>query len=170
MELTDSQYEILSALVSGYQSSESPLTGEELAEVLDRHPGTIRNQMQTLKALDLVEGIPGPKGGYKPTPAAFEALDARSIDEEETLTLARETDRLDITVEEIDFIDVNDPEKCRVRVRFQSAVTELEPGDPLVVGPTPKTRLVLAGTVAERGDRDDELYVDVTRLDAPLGE
>ena len=41
---------------------------------MDRAPGTIRNQMQSLKALNLVESITGPRGGYKATEAAFEAL------------------------------------------------------------------------------------------------
>ncbi|GGL37165.1 TrmB family transcriptional regulator [Halarchaeum grantii] len=170
MDLTDSQQEILSALISGYQSTESPMTGEELADAVDKHPGTIRNQMQTLKALDLVEGIPGPRGGYKPTTGAYEAMDAQSFDEEEaeSLTLARDYDRVDVTVNGIDFLGVNDPEECRARISFEASVPDVEVGDPIVIGPTPKSGLVVAGEVVEIGAGGDELIIDIVRLEAPL--
>ena len=67
IELTSSQKTILRALVDLYTQEETAIKGEEIAEEVDRNPGTIRNQMQSLKALQLVEGVPGPKGGYKPT-------------------------------------------------------------------------------------------------------
>ena len=30
---------------------------------MSRNPGTIRNQMQSLRSLGLVKGVPGPRGG-----------------------------------------------------------------------------------------------------------
>ncbi|WP_435101999.1 TrmB family transcriptional regulator [Halarchaeum sp. P4] len=170
MDLTDSQQEILNALIEGYQSTESPMTGDELAEAVDKHPGTIRNQMQTLKALDLVEGIPGPRGGYKPTTGAYEALDAQSFDEEEaeSLTMARDYDRVDVTVAGIDFLGVNNPDECRARITFQASVPDVEVGDPIVIGPTPHSRLVVAGEVVEFGESGDELIIEVSHVEAPL--
>ena len=67
MELSSVQKEILSALISLYRLNSRSIRGEEIAKILGRNPGTIRNQMQSLKALQLVEGVPGPKGGYKAT-------------------------------------------------------------------------------------------------------
>jgi predicted transcriptional regulator len=67
IELTPSQKTILQELINLFRESESAVKGEDIAENVDRNPGTIRNQMQSLKALQLVEGVPGPKGGYKPT-------------------------------------------------------------------------------------------------------
>lgn len=52
---------MLQELVDLYQDSESPVKGETIAEQIDHNAGTIRNQMQSLKALQLVEGVPGPK-------------------------------------------------------------------------------------------------------------
>lgn len=75
IELTSSQKSILTALINLYGEQEDAVKGEAIAEEVDRNPGTIRNQMQSLKALQLVEGVPGPKGGYKPTSNAYEALD-----------------------------------------------------------------------------------------------
>jgi len=71
IELTSSQKSILTALINLYGEQEDAVKGEAIAEEVDRNPGTIRNQMQSLKALQLVEGVPGPKGGYKPTSNAY---------------------------------------------------------------------------------------------------
>jgi len=81
IELTSSQKSILTALINLYGEQEDAVKGEAIAEEVDRNPGTIRNQMQSLKALQLVEGVPGPKGGYKPTSNAYEALDIQRMDE-----------------------------------------------------------------------------------------
>ena len=81
IELTPSQKTILSALVNLFRENEEAIKGEDIAEEVDRNPGTIRNQMQSLKALQLVEGVPGPKGGYKPTANAYEALGIDQMDQ-----------------------------------------------------------------------------------------
>ena len=51
---------ILQELVDLYRDSESAIKGEELQRMLIRSPRTIRNQMQSLKALQFVERV-GPK-------------------------------------------------------------------------------------------------------------
>ncbi|MFB6126950.1 MAG: TrmB family transcriptional regulator, partial [Halolamina sp.] len=56
IELTTSQKKILRALINLHRDSESAVKGEDIAEEVGRNPGTIRNQMQSLKALQLVEG------------------------------------------------------------------------------------------------------------------
>ena len=53
IELTPSQKTILQELINLFRESESAVKGEDIAEQVDRNPGTIRNQMQSLKALQL---------------------------------------------------------------------------------------------------------------------
>ena len=66
--LTDVQKEILQNLINLYQDSDGKsIKGEDIASVMNRNPGTIRNQMQALRSLGFVRGVPGPRGGYKPT-------------------------------------------------------------------------------------------------------
>lgn len=66
--LTSVQKEILQSLINLYRTSDGKsVKGEEIAELMNRNPGTIRNQMQSLRSLGLVKGVPGPRGGYKPT-------------------------------------------------------------------------------------------------------
>ena len=93
IELTPSQKSILQELVNLFRQSESAVKGEDIAERVDRNPGTIRNQMQSLKALQLVEGVPGPKGGYKPTAAAYDALEIQDMDQAADVPLEHDGDR-----------------------------------------------------------------------------
>lgn len=56
--LTSVQKEILQSLINLYQSSNGKsIKGEDIAEVMGRNPGTIRNQMQSLRSLGLVKGV-----------------------------------------------------------------------------------------------------------------
>jgi len=75
LNLSNTQKEILTALVNIYQKKGSAVKTIELTEFMNnRSPGTIRNLMQTMRALMLVKGIPGEKGGYLPTELACETL------------------------------------------------------------------------------------------------
>jgi predicted transcriptional regulator len=170
MDLTARQREILATLVEGHRDRDAPMTADDIAAALDRHPGTIHNHMQVLGTLGLVEGITGPRGGYEPTETAVEALGASTDEDGEGLTLAREFERLDVTVEEIDLWNVHHPTVCRALVRFGGAVSTLSVGDPVVVGPTPGTDLVVAGEVLVFDDERNEALLDVAAMEAPARE
>jgi len=110
IELTPSQKTILTALTNLHRQTEDAVKGEQIAEEVDRNPGTIRNQMQSLKALQLVEGVPGPKGGYKPTANAYEALDVDRMDEAAAVPLFHNDEVVDnANVESIDLSSVHHP-------------------------------------------------------------
>ena len=71
IELTSVQKQILTALINLFSvydlsTTEKSIKGESIAKETGKNPGTIRNQMQSLKALRLVEGVPGPRGGIGP--------------------------------------------------------------------------------------------------------
>ena len=133
-----------------------------------RHPGTVHNHMQVLGTLGLVEGITGPRGGYEPTDAAAAALGERSGDGGDAVTVAHEYERVDLTVDEIRFLNVDDPNVCRAVVRFRETVAGVGVGDPVVVGPTPTGSLVLAGEVRLFDDEKNELLLDVASAEAPV--
>ena len=168
IELTDSQKKILQELVDLYRESESAVKGEAIAEMVDRNPGTIRNQMQSLKALQLVEGVPGPKGGYKPTADAYNALDIQEMDEPESVPLSHNGEPLDsINVQEINLISVHHPEKCRAEIHIQGSVRDFHEGDSVTVGPTPKSSLVITGRIDGTVDTDNTLILDTENMEAP---
>lgn len=168
MDLSERQVNILEIIVNQYQETESPITGDEIADAVGLHPGSIRTQMQSLKAYDLVESITGPKGGYKPTVEAYRTLDRQSLDTAEDLTLAHDYTRIDATVVEIEFTSVNHPEQCGVRVGLQESVEKFNVGDPILIGPTPKTELVVGGEIESIDHGANAMELDVSKLEAPL--
>ncbi len=171
IELTPSQKKILRALTNLHKESEDAIKGEDIAEQVDRNPGTIRNQMQSLKALQLVEGVPGPKGGYKPTAAAYEALEIQRMDEPASVPLEHEGEPVqDVIVEEIDLSSVHHPELCRAEVHIQGSMSDIHEDDGVVVGPTPLSKLVVEGTVDGKDDTNNILILRIDDMLAPAEE
>ena len=168
IELTPSQKTILTALVNLYGEQEEAVKGEDIAEEVDRNPGTIRNQMQSLKALQLVEGVPGPKGGYKPTATAYEALDIQELDTAAEVHLQRNGESVtEANVEEIDLTSVHHPELCRAEIHVRGSVREFHEGDDVTVGPTPLSRLVVDGTVDGIDETNNILVLKIDGMRAP---
>jgi predicted transcriptional regulator len=168
IELTSSQRTILTALVNLHGKGEGAIKGEDIAAEVDRNPGTIRNQMQSLKALQLVEGVPGPKGGYKPTATAYEVLDVQTMDDAADVPIVHEGEPLEgHNVEEIDLSNVHHPELCRAEVYVQGAIGDVQEGDTVSVGPTPLSKLVIDGEVAGKDDAANSLVLRITGMEAP---
>lgn len=168
IELTPSQKTILTALVNLSREAEDAVKGETIAEEVNRNPGTIRNQMQSLKALQLVEGVPGPKGGYRPTAAAFEALDLDDIDQPAEVTLLRNGELLEgINVEEIDLTSVHHPDLCRAELVVRGSVRDFHDGDEVSVGPTPLSKLVVHGTVDGKDETNGIVILRIEGMEAP---
>ncbi|WP_049982400.1 Rrf2 family transcriptional regulator [Halorubrum sp. BV1] len=168
IELTSSQKSILSALINLYGEQEDAVKGEAIAEEVDRNPGTIRNQMQSLKALQLVEGVPGPKGGYKPTSNAYEALDIQRMDEPADVPIFHEgEEQTGVNVDGIDLSSVHHPELCRAEIHVQGSVREFHDGDSVTVGPTPLSKLVIDGTVDGKDDTANVLILRIDDMRAP---
>jgi predicted transcriptional regulator len=171
IELTSSQKSILSALINLYGEEEDAVKGEAIAEEVDRNPGTIRNQMQSLKALQLVEGVPGPKGGYKPTSNAYEALDIQRMDEPAQVPIQHEGEEVDgVNVDGIDLSSVHHPELCRAEIHVQGSVRDFHEGDSVTVGPTPLSKLLIEGTLDGKDDTANVLILRIDDMHAPAGE
>jgi predicted transcriptional regulator len=171
IELTPSQKTILQELINLYRDSESAVKGEDIAAEVDRNPGTIRNQMQSLKALQLVEGVPGPKGGYKPTATAYDALQIQDIDEAAEVPLTHDGEPMpEANVERIDLVSVHHPENCRAKVKLRGSISTFHEGDSVVVGPTPLSKLRIDGTLEGKDDTDNALVLTIDGMEAPVGE
>jgi transcriptional regulator len=167
IELTPSQKTILTALVNLHGESESAIKGEDIADEVDRNAGTIRNQMQSLKALQLVEGVPGPKGGYKPTATAYNALDIQTLDEEAEVPLLRNGNPIeDTTVEQISLSSVHHPELCRAEIHVQGSLTDFHADDTVRVGPTPLSNLVVEGQLDNKDETSNILILRIQAMEA----
>lgn len=171
IDLTPSQRVILQELVNLYRESDHAVKGERIAEEVDRNPGTIRNQMQSLKALQLVEGVPGPKGGYKPTGTAYDTLQMERIEREADVPLHHEGGLVgDANVEQIDLTSVHHPEECRAKVRLRGPLSAFSTGDGVTVGPTPLSKLRIDGTVEGKDDTNNALILTIDDMRAPVEE
>ena len=168
IELTPSQRTILQELVNLYGEQESAVKGEAIADEVDRNPGTIRNQMQSLKALQLVEGVPGPKGGYKPTSTAYEALQIQDLDQAADVPLVHDGEPVNsANVERIDLTNVHHPEECRAKIRLQGSIGGFHEGDSVSVGPTPLSKLRIDGTVEGQDDTANAIILSIDGMEAP---
>ena len=171
IELTPSQKTILQELINLFRESESAVKGEDIAEQVDRNPGTIRNQMQSLKALQLVEGVPGPKGGYKPTANAYDALQIQEMDQPADVPLRHGGTPVEsANVQEIDLTSVHHPELCRAEIKLQGSIADFEEGDDISVGPTPLSRLLIEGTLEGKDDTSNSLILTIDEMAAPAGD
>ncbi|MFT4947060.1 MAG: putative transcriptional regulator [Natronomonas sp.] len=171
IELTPSQKTILQELINLHKESESAVKGEDIAEEVNRNPGTIRNQMQSLKALQLVEGVPGPKGGYKPTGTAYDALQIQDMDQAADVPLYHNGELIDeANVEQIDLTSVHHPEECRAKINMRGSLSRFTEGDKVTVGPTPLSKLQIIGTLEGKDDTDNALILTIDDMQAPVGE
>lgn len=165
MDLTPVQRDILTALINIHRVEGRAVKGEEIAELIDRNPGTIRNQMQSLKALNLVEGVPGPKGGYRATGAAYEALNIEATGDVVTVPVIRNGVLMEgTTASEIIFNKVMHSQQCDGVIRVIGNIRDFNVGDEIEVGPTPVNKLYIRGTVRGRDDTMSRLILHIDEM------
>ena len=165
MDLTPVQRDILTALINIHRIEGRAVKGEEIAELIDRNPGTIRNQMQSLKALNLVEGVPGPKGGYRATGGAYEALNIEATGDVVTVPVIRNGVLMEgATASEIIFNKVMHSQQCDGVIRVIGNIRDFNVGDEIEVGPTPVNKLYLRGTVRGRDDTMSRLILHIDEM------
>ena len=155
----------MTALINIHRGEGRAVKGEEIAELIDRNPGTIRNQMQSLKALNLVEGVPGPKGGYRATGSAYEALSLDATGDVVDVPVVKNG----VTVEgasatEIVFNKVMKSHDCGGVVRIIGNVRDFNVGDEIEIGPTPVNKLYIRGKIVGRDDTMSRLIFSVSTM------
>ncbi len=166
LELTPIQKDILYALITLYKKKGgAPVKGEEISELINRNPGTVRNQMQALRALGLVEGAPGPKGGYRPTAKAYELLAITKPDEAVKVPVVVNGVLIeDLSAEEMNFPSLSHPEVCQARVRVIGNIRRIMPGDEVIIGPTPVNEMMVFGRVTGRDDTENVIVIDIQKI------
>lgn len=165
MDLSLIQKDILITLISLYHQHSHPVKGEEIAEVIRRNPGTVRNQMQALKAIGLVDGIPGPKGGYNPTARAYRELNLGLSEGEYDVPIYRDGEVVKgVRVVEIAFTTLCHPDICQASVRVIGSVRAFEIGDNITIGPTPVNKLLIRGEVYGRDEISQTLLISTYEM------
>ena len=171
IELSSSQTRNLRALTHLYIESETEIKAEEIAEQVNRNPGTIRNQMQSLKALQLVEAVPGPKGGYKPTTLSYKILDIQQISDPISIPVSHEDRSIEgVIVEDINLSNVHHPELCRAEVYLQAEIDDIHAGDIITIGPTPLSRLIVKGEIEGIDEINNTVILTIMSIIAPAND
>lgn len=168
IDLTTSQRQTLTVLVNNHQPGAGPVKAQAIAEDVDRTLGTVQNQMQRLSQLGVVDGVSGPSGGYKPTKLAYHVLDREPLAESTDLILAHGYDRIDVTVDRITFKSVHHPDSCRAQIHLQQSVDAFSVGQAVAVGPTPVSKLVVAGEIEAIDGTTNTLILEIARIEAPV--
>ena len=166
LELTQIQKDILYALITLYKKKGcSPVKGEEISELINRNPGTVRNQMQALRALGLVESAPGPKGGYRPTAKAYELLSLTKPNiAVKVPVVVNKVVMDDLSAEEMILPSLPHPEVCQAIVKITGDIKKILPGDEIIIGPTPVNELLVYGKVTGRDDTENAVIIDIQKI------
>ncbi len=165
MKLSSVQKEILYTLINLYEQRNKPIKGEDIAQSLKKNSGTIRNQMQVLKQLGLVDGIPGPKGGYIPTIECYKILGLLRKEKEEIKTPVYINNReKNLKIIKIKFMNVSQPKKSYIEVHVIGDIRKIKNGDNIKIGPITDARLILEGTVIGKDDINNIILIKPTRI------
>lgn len=165
MDLSPIQKDILITLITLYHQVSHSIKGEEIAGVLKRNPGTVRNQMQALKALGLVDGVPGPKGGYSPTARAYKELNLVDLEHQTEVQILRDGEKVKgIRASEISFTTLCHPDLCHAMVKIIGSVKLFKVGDMVSIGPTPVNKLLVRGEVFGMDESQQALLISVSEM------
>ena len=159
--LTSVQKEILQTLINLYRKSNcTSVKCESIADLMGRNSGTIRNQMQSLRSLGLVQGVPGPRGGYKPTLEAYHTLNIENDPCEIHVPIYVENQLIsDISVNKIEFTNILRPGQCEATITVLGDIKQLDLDNQIKIGPTPVNNLTIIGTIIGRDDVDNALLI-----------
>ncbi|MFP3259361.1 MAG: CBS domain-containing protein [Sulfolobus sp.] len=163
--LSSTQREILLALIDLYNKNKRMIKSKEVADVIGKDEGTVRNIILSLKVLGLIESKPGPNGGYVPTLKAYETVKNPIVTPIlDQLILYKDGLETDIRVSNIEILDITNPSGNKVLLRVNGDLKKLKVGDTVKVGPIPYSRLVIEGVIIHIDEDRKELVIDVTRM------
>ncbi len=172
--LTQTQREVLEALVKLYEKNRRLIKSIEIAEMINKDEGTVRNIISSLRSLGLLESKTGPSGGYVPTLKAIELIRMPPIPSYGVLRVWKDGRETSITAFSMEIIDVLNPEGGKAILRVGGNLEEIKEGDSVKIGPTPYTRLFIEGTVLHMDRGSGQIAIHIKRMVSiprePVGE
>jgi transcriptional regulator len=165
MDLSLIQKDILITLITLYHQQSHSIKGEEIADMIQRNPGTVRNQMQALKAIGLVDGVPGPKGGYIPSALAYQELSLNAAGSDYDVMISRNGEIVrGVNVQEVDFTTLCHPDVCHAVIKLVGSAKLFEIGDQITIGPTPVNKLMIRGEIFGKDEAKQALLISTSEM------
>ena len=167
MTLSPIDQKILCTILDIYCNKKAPVGSGEIASVLNRNPGAIRNRMPILVNLGFVDSLSGPKGGYMPTTKAYTGMGFN----EESAVLSgiskivdeQEVEIKGINVQSIEFIGIAYLKKCGARVKIIGNTKDIEHESVIKIGPIP-SGLVVVGKIIGSDDVRNVLLIEILKM------
>lgn len=165
-KLSMSQREVLAALVELYERNKRMIKSKEVADLIKKDEGTVRNIIASLRSMGLVESKTGPSGGYIPTLKAFELLRRPTLPSYGYIRVYKDGRELDVAVIGLELIDLLSPEGSRAVIRVTGNISQINVGDTLRMGPTPYTRVLIEGEVTHVDFMSGQISLAIKKLAA----
>ncbi len=167
--LTETQRAVLKALVDLYEKHERNrmIKSREVARLLGKDEGTVRNVIMMLKNMGLVESRTGPAGGYVPTLKAYEVLGA--ITTYTTIgygyiTVYMEEGEKRLSALHMEILNLFSPERPKAVTRVGGDLSILKPGLKVRIESGPRGKLIVEGVIAKINPQGNEILVDIDKL------
>jgi len=166
MRLTTVQREVLEALVKLYEENKRMIKSKEVAALLGKDEGTVRNIILSLKSLGLVTSKTGPTGGYVPTLKAYEILY-----EGFHVGIGYGKAKIYVNGSLVEFIATSveilglfSPGSVKALVSVSGRRQEVPEGAKIRVESTPYPNIVLEGSVIRVNETPFQILVGVSKL------
>lgn len=178
VKLTNVQREVLETLVRLYEEKNRRMVkSREVAEVLGKDEGTVRNVIMWLKSMGLVTSRTGPAGGYAPTLKAYEIVKgspgAMGLSYGKLKVKEPEVEG-DFVITSMEILGLFSLENAKALIRLASGADRLGEGYKVRVESAPVTRMVVEGTVEKVEPRRGEVLVSIEKFivipEARVGE
>ncbi|MGC9187294.1 MAG: CBS domain-containing protein [Fervidicoccaceae archaeon] len=163
-ELSQTQREVLMALITLYEKNKRLVKSVEIAEMIGKDEGTVRNIISSLRSLGLLESKTGPMGGYVPTLKARELIKSTGIVSYGSLKIKKENKETNITAFSVEILDILNPAGGRAIIKASGNFDEIKEGDIIRIGPTSYNRILIDGEVQHIDRAMGQIAIIIKRL------
>jgi predicted transcriptional regulator len=167
-KLTATQREVLETLVRLYEKEKRSIKSKEIATILNKDEGTVRNIIAWLKGMGLIESLTGPSGGYVPTLKAYDVIKGTSGQVEEygygILTAGDDGSRYRFIARSLEIMGLLTGGPVRAVIKILGDLNRLKEGDRVKLESLLWRKLVLEGVVRRRNVSAGELLIEVDKL------
>jgi len=163
-ELTQTQREVLMALITLYEKNKRLVKSIEIAEMIGKDEGTVRNVISSLRSLGLLESKTGPMGGYVPTLKARELIKSTGIASYGSLKIKKEGRETNITAFSVEILDILNPAGGRAIIKASGNFDEIKEGETIRIGPTSYNRILIDGEVQHIDRAMGQIAILIKRL------
>ncbi len=166
--LTATQREVLETLVRLYDKEKRSIKSKEIATILNKDEGTVRNIIAWLKGMGLIESLTGPSGGYIPTLKAYDVIKGSSAQGEEygygVLTAFENGSKYRFIARSLEIMGLLTGGPVRAVVKILGDLNKVKEGSRVRLESLLWRKLVLEGVVKRINMSAGEILVEIDKL------